>query len=163
MPPSSRLLSSLLLVFLLVVVTLNSAHAQLSIDDYAPDTNIECPSTPLLRVFSASEQVLNPQEVEFGTARDEIVADAWEDWIGDGSGLGYADIQFVTANAYKVGIAVSGGSFRASLYGAGVLNALDARNGTAKAAGTGGLLQVSSYISALSGMLIIEECLCLLN
>ena len=35
--------------------------------------------------------------------------------------------------------------------GAGILSALDARNTTAKTKGTGGLLQVSSYLSGLSG------------
>ena len=35
--------------------------------------------------------------------------------------------------------------------GAGMLSGLDARNTTAKTKGTGGLLQVSSYLSALSG------------
>jgi len=35
--------------------------------------------------------------------------------------------------------------------GAGIISGLDARNTTAKAKGTGGLLQVSSYLSALSG------------
>lgn len=46
----------------------------------------------------------------------------------------------------SIGIAVSGGGMRAALFGAGVVNALDSRNGT-----FGGLLQSSSYITALSG------------
>lgn len=68
--------------------------------------------------------------------------------MGDSSALGYTS-PFKTAP--RLGIALSGGSFRAALYGAGVLNAFDARNGSSKAAGTGGLLQVASYLSALSG------------
>ena len=39
----------------------------------------------------------------------------------------------------------------ASQNGAGVISGLDERNTTAKAKGTGGLLQVSSYLSGLSG------------
>jgi hypothetical protein len=35
--------------------------------------------------------------------------------------------------------------------GAGIISGLDARNATAKAKGTGGLVQVSSYLSGLSG------------
>ncbi|EPQ55428.1 FabD/lysophospholipase-like protein [Gloeophyllum trabeum ATCC 11539] len=50
-----------------------------------------------------------------------------------------------------VGIASSGGAYRAALFGAGVLNALDARNGSSVARGTGGLLQATSYLAGLSG------------
>ena len=39
----------------------------------------------------------------------------------------------------------------ASQYGAGVISGLDARDKTAKEKGTGGLLQVSSYLAGLSG------------
>ena len=41
--------------------------------------------------------------------------------------------------------------FSASQYGAGVISGLDARDTIAKAKGTGGLLQVSSYLAGLSG------------
>jgi lysophospholipase len=58
----------------------------------------------------------------------------------------------ITADAWpKIGIAQPGGGLRAAQYAAGALSGLDARNETAKAAGTGGLLQVASYITGLSG------------
>lgn len=44
------------------------------------------------------------------------------------------------------------GGYRAAQYGAGVLSGLDARNDSAQSAGTGGMLQVSHYLSGLSGM-----------
>lgn len=50
-----------------------------------------------------------------------------------------------------VGIAVSGGGFRAALVGAGIFNAFDQRNKTAVKAGTGGILQLASYMTGLSG------------
>jgi lysophospholipase len=50
-----------------------------------------------------------------------------------------------------LGIATSGGGYRAAIFGAGVLNALDARNSSSDAAGTGGLLQAATYLSGLSG------------
>jgi lysophospholipase len=78
------------------------------------------------------------------------VRDAWREWIGDGSAIGY-NASLFEGNWSRVGIAISGGGLRAALYGAAVINALDARNESAKAAGTGGLLQVASYMSALSG------------
>ncbi|KAF8587110.1 lysophospholipase [Ramaria rubella] len=52
----------------------------------------------------------------------------------------------------KLGIAVSGGGYRAALFGAAVLSSLDERNNTAsKETGTGGLLQAATYLSGLSG------------
>lgn len=50
-----------------------------------------------------------------------------------------------------VGIAVSGGGFRAALVGAGTFNALDGRNSSSVQAGTGGVLQLASYMTGLSG------------
>lgn len=40
---------------------------------------------------------------------------------------------------------------RASLYGAGVAWAFDGTDGASVAAGTGGILQISSYMTGLSG------------
>ena len=51
----------------------------------------------------------------------------------------------------RLGISTSGGGHRAAIFGAGVLNALDGRNITSSNAGTGGLLQASSYLVGLSG------------
>lgn len=50
-----------------------------------------------------------------------------------------------------VGIAASGGGYRAALVGAGAVNAFDGRNSSSVSAGTGGILQLSSYITGLSG------------
>ncbi|KAJ7700428.1 lysophospholipase [Mycena rosella] len=50
-----------------------------------------------------------------------------------------------------VGISTSGGGFRAAIFGAGVLNALDARNSSSVEKGTGGLLQAATHLAGLSG------------
>jgi lysophospholipase len=69
-----------------------------------------------------------------------------EKWISDGSAIGY-DLSALNSSSFpKIGIAISSGGYRA-----GVLDALDARNKSAEVAGTGGLLQVTSYLSRLSG------------
>lgn len=126
----------------------------LTITSYAPDANVTCPNQDLVRVFSAANQSLHEDEISFISAREAKTADAWSDWIGDGSALGYGkDVLKLSENQPRVGVAVSGGSYRASLYGAGVVNALDGRNSSSNAAGTGGLLQVSSYLTGLSGAL----------
>lgn len=51
----------------------------------------------------------------------------------------------------NVGIAVSGGGFRAALYGAGTFSAFDGRNDSAVQAGTGGVWQLATYMTGLSG------------
>ncbi len=52
----------------------------------------------------------------------------------------------------NIAIAVSGGSYRATLNGAGAIAAFDSRTPNSTSAGhIGGLLQASTYVSALSG------------
>jgi lysophospholipase len=124
-----------------------------SITDYAPTVNVLCPDitiAPLLRVFNPANQTLNPFEESYISARG---TDAWGAWIGNGTEIGY-NASLFAGKWSTVGIAFSGGGYRAALYGAGVLSALDARNESAMAAGTGGLLQVASYVSGLSGALV---------
>ncbi|KAI0339795.1 phospholipase B [Trametopsis cervina] len=139
----------------LVVATL--AQNEGSPVDYAPNVNQTCPDVdtdPLIRVFTPQNQTLHPGEAAYVQSRQlQALPPAWKDWIGDGSALGYnlsTAALLITLNP-KIGIAISGGGYRAAQYGAGVLSALDARNDSAKQAGTGGLLQVSSYLSGLSG------------
>jgi lysophospholipase len=126
-----------------------------SVTDYAPLINQPCPDVttdPLLRVFTATNQSLHPREEKYVNTRlTTVIPNEWENWIGDGSAIGYNLSAFNSSDFPKIGIAVSGGGLRAAQYGAGVLSALDARNESAKAAGTGGFLQITSYLSGLSG------------
>ena len=152
--PSTLL--ALLIVSALDIDTHSYAQVMGSPDDYAPQTNVACPNltqTPLLRVFTPETQSLNALEANYVSNRQQTtIVDAWKDWLGDGSRLGY-NLSDFDGLFPKVGIALSGGGYRAAQYGAGVLSGLDSRNDSAKAAGAGGLLQVASYISALSGLL----------
>ena len=126
-----------------------------TITDYAPLVNQPCPNVttaPLLRVFTPINQSLHPGEQGYVNTRlTTVIPNEWKNWIGDGSAIGYNLSSFNSSALPKIGIAISGGGYRAAQYGAGVLSALDARNESAKAAGTGGLLQVTSYLSGLSG------------
>ena len=123
--------------------------------DYAPSTNQPCPdvtNTEFVRVFTPQNQSLHSAEKTYIDARDSAeIAPAWLDWLGDGDTLGY-DIDAFKDHFPRIGIAIPGGGLRSAQFGAGALNALDARNDSAKAAHTGGLLQVASYITGLSGM-----------
>ncbi|KAJ7733742.1 phospholipase B [Mycena maculata] len=128
--------------------------SQENVTDYAPSVNVECPdfsTTSLIREFTPQNQSLHPSEVEYVESRlNTTVKAAWNDWLGDGSVLGYNLSAFQDVFP-KVGLAIPGGGLRAAQYGAGCLSGLDSRNESSKAAGTGGLLQVASYLSGLSG------------
>lgn len=56
-----------------------------------------------------------------------------------------------SSNVPKIGIAASGGGYRAMLSGAGMIAAMDNRTEGANEHGLGGLLQSSTYLSGLSG------------
>lgn len=122
---------------------------------YAPQSNVECPdlsTAPLIRTFTPQNQTLHPDEIEYVTTRrTTVIPSAWSDWIGNGSSLGYDLTSFNASNYPNVGLAIPGGGLRSAQYGAAVMLALDARNASAKAKGTGGLLQVASYLTGLSG------------
>ncbi|KAF9071127.1 phospholipase B [Rhodocollybia butyracea] len=125
-----------------------------SVTDYAPSVNIACPNletTAFVREWNATNQTLNPAEEEYVNTRiNTTIAQAWNDWLGNGSQLGY-NITAFQGNFPKIGLALPGGGLRAAQVGAAALSGIDARNDSAKTAGTGGLLQVSSYLSGLSG------------
>jgi lysophospholipase len=149
-------------MFLLFLLPLSALAAldsfpdpsQDQVTDYAPSTNIHCPSEPLLRVFTPDNQALHLDETRYIQTREStVIADEWKKWIYPETGaidLGYNFSEF-EGRYPRVGFAIPGGGLRAAQYGAGVINALDRRNGSSQAAGTGGLLQVASYLTGLSG------------
>ncbi|KAF8906593.1 phospholipase B [Gymnopilus junonius] len=132
----------------------SGSGSPLSVTSYAPSTNVECPdlsTTSLIRTFPPQNQTLHSAEKAYVSTRaNTTVLAAWKDWLGDGSSLGY-NLTAYTGPFPSIGIAIPGGGLRAAQYGASSLLALDSRNTTSKGAGTGGLLQVASYISGLSG------------
>lgn len=136
----------------LVLAALVSAQG--SPTEYAPYTGVQCPdisASPLVRTFTPETQSLHPQEASYVNSRyTNILPAAWNSWLGNGSAIGYDMSQF-QGKFPKVGVAISGGGYRAAQYGAAVLSALDSRNDTALTSGTGGLLQVASYLTGLSG------------
>ncbi|GJJ05861.1 hypothetical protein Clacol_000048 [Clathrus columnatus] len=123
-----------------------------STNPYAPRVNVQCPSnnSEIFRTFFPQNQTLHPEEQAYVQGRQPQILDAWRSWI-QGPEIGYNMSQFQSDSYPSVGMAISGGGFRASLFGAGVLNAYDARNTTAKALGTGGLYNVATYVAGASG------------
>jgi lysophospholipase len=117
---------------------------------YAP-AFVQCPSTPMLR--NVDESGLSQNETLWLAKREDVVYSAWNQYLQQLNISGLDVNQFLSDNATlgKIGIAYSGGGFRAMLNGAGLFNAMDSRNPDAVKAGTGGIIQLSTYMSGLSG------------
>ncbi|CAN6667908.1 lysophospholipase 1 [Trichomonascus vanleenenianus] len=116
---------------------------------YAPD-DIKCPRDKNLVRFGID---LLPREVEYVQARKPSTKEALRDFL-DRAGLDfdYNSLLSQSANGISIGLAFSGGGYRAMLNGAGALAALDARNyNTLDEGHMGGLLQAADYITGLSG------------
>lgn len=119
-----------------------------------------CPKTfKLVRNAGAvPHQILAVEESDYITSRKEVARTGWQQFIESVDGAGIQVPSYVK-NAFSApvdespnfGIAISGGGYRAAIFGAGVLNALDIRNGSSVKAGTGGLLQATTYLTGLSG------------
>ncbi|KAI5949013.1 hypothetical protein KGF57_004975 [Candida theae] len=110
-----------------------------------------CPSSDILRVADS----VSPEEQDWLKGRDEVTNKKLVEF------LKYANMTDIDPEDYgnlnksiHIGLAFSGGGYRAMLNGAGQLSALDERtkgpNGE-KAKGLNGLLQASTYIAGLSG------------
>lgn len=123
-------------------------------DQYAP-ANVTCPATkPSIR----SAAHISPNETEWLESRRKEVTSPLREFLGrlDIAGFdasAYMDLASMNStNIPNIGIAVSGGGYRAMLNGAGVLKAFDSRTDNSTAKGQlGGLLQSATYLSALSG------------
>ncbi|GAA5972657.1 hypothetical protein JCM11641_002960 [Rhodosporidiobolus odoratus] len=118
---------------------------------YAP-TRVDCPSDPLITRTgnpNNGSQTLDSNEQSYLQNRRENVSPTlWQNYLNDDStgSTGYTAMDVVNQQP-KLGLAVSGGGLRASLYGAGTISALDNRNSST----AGGLLQLADYLAGLSG------------
>jgi lysophospholipase len=129
-------------------------------------TPVACPSNGrLVRSAGAGAAQLSPGENSYiSTRASKVIPGAWSTYLKNvAASYPTPNQTHPVQNALAMhsskswpyptlGIAVSGGSYRAALFGAGVLSALDGRNKTAaQQTGTGGLLQAASYLAGISG------------
>lgn len=118
---------------------------------YVPNAT-DCPDGDIVR-----EAIdIHDKEKEYIQKRQEITNDNLASFLLDVAQLSnFNALSFIDDNKNKhnitIGLAFSGGGYRAMLSGAGELLALDNRYGDLSLKGLGGLLQSSSYISGLSG------------
>ncbi|ODQ83110.1 hypothetical protein BABINDRAFT_159568 [Babjeviella inositovora NRRL Y-12698] len=121
----------------------------MAVDRYAPVLD-SCPEGPLIReAFSLSKE-----EQIWVAERNQATNAALVRFLGQ-SNLENLDTHTLIYDSntsdIKIGLAFSGGGYRAMLTGAGCLTALDERYEEAMEHGLGGILQSSTYISGLSG------------
>ena len=149
-----------------IILTLLSTLAVSQSSSTAPlphPTKVACPSNvPLVRSAGpASNQTLSSGESAYVSSRTKnVLPGAWEAYLKSVNATSSSPlpsyVSSILSNSSngtfpRLGIAVSGGSYRAALFGGGVLSSLDGRNTTAVSKGTGGLLQAATYLSGLSG------------
>ncbi|KAI0909189.1 lysophospholipase [Ustulina deusta] len=122
--------------------------------DYAPAT-VDCPSQkPTIR----DAATLSPSETAWLKKRRANTIDPMVAFFKLANISDFDAVSYVQSNANNfsvvpnVGIAVSGGGYRALMNGAGFIAAADARTpGSTVAGGIGNLLQASTYLAGLSG------------
>lgn len=116
--------------------------------DYAPGT-VSCPAENFVRAASG----ISSSESEWVASRNKVTDVNVKDFLQN-SGLDNFDVDAFLANTSRsltIGVAFSGGGYRAMLSGAGQISALDSRTVGANTDGLGGLLQSATYLAGLSG------------
>ncbi|KAL6409893.1 lysophospholipase [Ilyonectria robusta] len=153
------------LLQLLVTVTWASADddqpwclkqraAAVAPDGYAPAA-VPCPKTrPSIRTATG----LSPNETEWLPLRGNNTIPALKAVLSQAGISGFDTNSYIdnlTSNndrVPRIGIAISGGGYRALMNGAGALSAFDNRTANSTTDGKlGGLLQATTYLSGLSG------------
>ncbi|GAP88698.1 putative lysophospholipase catalytic domain-containing protein [Rosellinia necatrix] len=122
--------------------------------NYAPAT-VDCPSEkPTIR----DAATLSPSEAAWLQKRRANTIDPMLDFFKRAAISGFDAASYIQSNSQNfsvvpnIGIAMSGGGYRALMNGAGFIAAADSRTpGSTSAGGIGGLLQSSTYLAGLSG------------
>ncbi|KAG7663842.1 uncharacterized protein J8A68_002702 [[Candida] subhashii] len=137
--------------YLFIFLYISSAfiNAWSPTDSYAPG-NVTCPSgLELLRPADG----LSEQEAEWVEQRNKVTDENLLQFLEHANMTDFDAEDFLNSlnRSINIGVAFSGGGYRAMLSGAGQLAALDNRTEGAWEHGLGGLLQASTYMVGLSG------------
>lgn len=133
---------------LLSLQILAAVHAWSPTNSYAPG-NVSCPSGSLVR----SGGSISDDESAWLKIRHEQTDEALKAFL-DNAGLEDFDASdYIDSlnSSINIGLAFSGGGYRAMLCGAGQISALDNRTSGASENGLAGLLQSTTYLAGLSG------------
>lgn len=133
---------------LALAVSVSGVVAKNDSNPYVPRFT-QCPSD---FTFVRRADSLSNGEQNFLKKRDENTRQALIDWLGKSNMSNFDASSFLSNQTIRIGLAYSGGGYRAMLAGAGQLAALDNRTSNAMDSGhLGGLLQASTYLAGLSG------------
>lgn len=123
-------------------------------DGYTPRGEV----CPVKRPFIRNGSMLTTEETTWLEGRRNVTVDAMMEFLGRldlGSLNGSSYVKQNAANASalpNIGIAVSGGGYRALMNGGGCLQAFDSRTPKSSLPGhLGGILQSATYLTGLSG------------
>ena len=162
------LLASLVLSLTLLPLSLRVVAQSAAATAYQPTFTSCPPGTALVRQVGSNpqRQSLSAGEAEYVFRREQVTRGTWPEYLTNVQSFLETSQTNISLPEYvselltgefgatrlpRLGIATSGGGYRAAIFGAGILNALDGRNQTSVKAGTGGLLQAATYLSGLSG------------
>lgn len=135
------------MLFHVLHLLLSSPIVLATSNGYAP-IKVKCSGGKLTR--SASEG-LNKNEITYMESRYPIAELNLASYLHSVELEDFDVSSFLNEASPTIGLAFSGGGYRALLIGAGEYAALDARTNISQGVGLGGILQSSSYISGLSG------------
>ncbi|CUM56175.1 uncharacterized protein AC631_01498 [Debaryomyces fabryi] len=115
---------------------------------YAPG-KVDCPDKSLVRAASD----ISDEEKEWLEGRNKVTNENLISFLENCDMKDFDAEKFIknTSKPITIGLAFSGGGYRAMLNGAGQLSALDNRTDGASDNALGGLLQSSTYLVGLSG------------
>ncbi|CCD24406.1 lysophospholipase family protein NDAI_0D00920 [Naumovozyma dairenensis CBS 421] len=141
-------------LLVLSVISLNQVEAWSPSNSYVP-ANVTCDDNINL-IREANE--LSQSEIDWLEKRDSYTRNALRSFL-QRSTSNFSDNSLLdrlfqgsnSSNIPKIGVACSGGGYRAMLSGAGMLSAMDNRTEGANEHGLGGLLQSTTYLAGLSG------------
>jgi len=95
---------------------------------------------------------ISSKEKDWVTERHSVTNKAITDFLNRAAMVDFDVASFMSGYSPNIGLAFSGGGYRAMLNGAGVLKAFDSRTaGSTRPNHMGGLLQSATYIAGLSG------------
>lgn len=118
-------------------------------NSYAP-SHIQCPSNA--NFLTSARQGLAENEADWVQERHKVTDPKLVEFLKRMSLKDFDPETFLSNSSLNIGLAFSGGGYRAMLSGAGQLAALDERTINSTNPGhLGGLLQASTYLAGLSG------------
>ncbi|KAH3675644.1 hypothetical protein WICMUC_002561 [Wickerhamomyces mucosus] len=134
---------------LTLAFALDTSLAWSPTNGYAPG-NVTCPDNAN---FIRKASGLSSKESEWLEKRNAQTQPALKDFLerADISDFDVDEFFSTLTSNVTIGLAYSGGGYRAMLNGAGQLSALDSRTRNANETGLGGLFQSTTYLAGLSG------------